>query len=261
MTRRRLTPAVRAPLVAALVLATSAPVLGAPRVYVRAAAAYEAAGDTTVEDLDCASTDPPALFGCVSGADGRALGARGDFGESAAFEIAGGVELGRRTRLELALAGRPDLDLDAEANFLGVEGEQPVRADAESLSALLLVTLDLGRRDWRLQPFVAAGAGLARNEIDEVTYAFPGLGPQAVTVVRGGEHDDFAWTAAAGASYRLAESAFLELAVRYTDLGEVRTDAGEATIVRSRGPVTLDVAGTRADLETTGVTLGLRYRL
>lgn len=261
MLRHRPSVPVRGSLVTALLLASSAPGLAAPPLYVRAAVGFEESGDVTVEDLNCASTAPPALFGCVVGSDGRPIGARGDFGDSAAFEIAGGVELGRRTRLELALASRPGLELDAEANFLGVEGEQPVRADAESLSALLVVALDLGRPHWRLQPFVAAGAGVARNEIDEVTYAFPGLGAEAVTVVRGGEHDDFAWSAAAGASYRLTESAFLELAIRHTDLGEIRTDAGEATVVRGSGTFTLDIAGTRAELDTTGVTLGLRYRL
>ena len=52
----------------------------------------------------------------------------------------------------------------------------------------------------------------------------------------------------------------MELALRRTDLGELRTGAGAATIVRPSRTFTLDIAGTRADLETTGVVLALRHR-
>lgn len=253
------------PLLVAVLLAlpgaVATPALAASGAYVRGALGYEESGSTTVADLDCTSTAPPALFGCVQGGDGRPIGARGDFGEGAAVDLALGLEVGRRTRIELALTSRPGLELEAEANFLGVAGEQPVHAGAESLAAMLVVALDLGRPGWRLQPFVAGGAGAARNEADDVTYAFPGIAPDAVTVVQGGDHSDFAWAAAAGASFRLTAAASLELAYRYADLGEVRTDAGEATIVRSRGTFRLEVAATRAELDTAGVTVGLRYRL
>ena len=94
-----------------------------------------------------------------------------------------------------------------------------------------------------------------------MTYSFPGISLSAVTNTRGGTHTGFAWSAAAGLAYRLSAAATLEVDLCTTDLGEVRTDAGEATIVRPRGAFALDVAGTRADLRTTGVTLGLRYRL
>lgn len=260
MIERRAIAPLRVVLLAGLLLGFNSAAVAAPGLYVRGALGYEESGGTTVRDLDCARTMPPALFGCSLGPDGRPIGARGDFGESEALELAVGVELGRRARVEIALASRPGLELDAEANFLGVGAEQPVRAEAESLAAFAIVAVDLGRQEWRLQPFVAAGAGAARNEVDEVSFSFPGISPDAVTVIQGGDHADFAWTAAAGLSYRLTESTSLELAARYTDLGEIRTDAGEATIVRPRGTFTLDIAGTHADLETLGVGLSLRYR-
>ena len=241
-------------------LAAPPPAHAASRVYLRGSVGWDESRDTTVSDLDCASTTPPALFGCGAGIDGKPLGARGDFGDTVAVELAAGFDLGSRTRVELALQSRPGLTLGANANFLGVSDDQPVSADADSLAAFVIGAVDLGRPDWRLQPFVAAGLGAARNEIDRVRYEFPSLGPEAATIVRGGSHTDFAWTAAAGLAYRLNDAATLELAVRYADLGEVRTDAGTATVVRSADTFELEIAGTRADLRTTGVTLGLRYR-
>ena len=236
------------------------PVAAVPPLYVRVGAGYDESGDTTVRDLDCSATEPPALFGCVDGPDGRSLGARGDFGETAAVELGVGWEITPRTRVELALVGRSGLALDAEANFLDVTEEQPVTADAESLAAFVVLAYDFGTATWRVRPFVAAGVGAARNEVDEVTYAFPGIAPGAVTVTQGGSHTDFAWTAAGGLAVPLGDSVVIDLAIRYSDLGEVRTDAGEATIVRPTRTFTLDIAGTRADLETLGAGISLRYR-
>lgn len=253
------------PLLATLVFlggtaATVGPAHAASRFYLRGSLGWDQSRDTTVSDLDCTSTVPAALFGCGAGIDGKPLGARGDFGDTVAVDLAAGFELGRRARLELALQSRPNLTLDANANFLGVSGNQPVSADASSLAAFVIGAVDLGRAGWRLQPFVAVGAGAARNETDPVRYDFPDLGFDAATIVRGGTHTDFAWTVAAGLAYRLNDAASLELAVRTTDLGEVRTDAGEARIIRAANTLDIDIAGTRADLRTTGVALGLRYR-
>lgn len=244
---------------ALLVLAGSA--AAAPPLYVRAGVGLASTGDTTIRDLDCAATEPPALFGCGPGVDGRPLAARGDFGDSPLWEAAAGAELGRRVRLELALVTHAELDLDAEANFLGVSGAQPARADGRSVAGLLVVAVDLAPPAWRLQPFAALGAGIARNRTGRVTYAFPSLGPEAVTVVQGGAHSDLAWTAAVGASYPLTDATRIELTARHADLGELRTDPAPATIVRSGGSFTLDVAGTRADVESLGFVLSLRHRI
>lgn len=233
---------------------------GAGDAYVRVGAAYEESDDATVLDVDCASTSPPALFGCVDDAEDRPLAARGDFGSGVAWEVAGGIEIGRRARFELSLADRSFLDLDAEANFTGVSGEQPVRSDGRSRAALLGFAVDLGDPAWRWRPFVAIGAGVAWNETGAITYGFPGIDPAAVTVVRGGRHSDFAWSASLGVSFRWTESTFVELAVRYADLGELRTDDGAATIVRPSRTFELDIAGTRADLSTSGVFVSVRHR-
>jgi opacity protein-like surface antigen len=243
----------------AVAVAAAGPASAAP-LYLRLGAGYEGSADTTVLDRDCVSTEPPALFGCVDGPDGRRLAARGDFGETEAFDLGVGWELSPRLRAELALVSRPGLGLDAEANFLDVTEAQPVSADAESLAGIVVLSYELGPPSWRARPFVAAGAGAARNEIGPITYAFPGIGREAVTITRGGSHTDFAWTASAGLAIPVGERLAVDLAIRYSDLGEVRTDDGEATIVRPNRTFSLDIAGTRADLETLGAGVSLRYR-
>jgi opacity protein-like surface antigen len=244
----------------ALLLALASPARAAP-LFVRAGAGWEGTGGTTVTDLDCARTSPPALFGCGSGNDGLTIGARGDFGAGERWELGVGAELRAGWRLELLASRRPALDLTAEANFRGVSSPQPSRSRGRSSSAWLVVSRDVLAPARRLVPYVTAGAGIARNESEAVVYSFPTLAPGAVTIVRGGEHDDLAWMVGAGASLRLGANLHLDLDLRYTDLGEMRTDQGSATIVRSRGTVVLDVAGTRADLTTAGAGVSLRYRL
>lgn len=228
--------------------------------FVRVAAAYEQSDDATLLDVDCASTSPPALFGCVADEDGRPLAARGDFGYGAAWEVSGGVEVGRRSRLDLSLIERSNLDLDSEANFLGVSANQPVDSSGRSRAAMLGIAFDLGRPAWRIQPFVGVAAGVAWNETGDVNFRFPSISPEAATVIHGGRHSDFAWSATLGVAFRWTDATVVELALRTTDLGELRTDPGTATIVRPSGTFQLDIAGTHADLSTTGLVVAVRHR-
>ena len=111
-----------------------------------------------------------------------------------------------------------------------------------------------------MRPFVTAGAGVARNEIDAITFAFPGIAPDAVTVIRGGRKTQLAWLAGAGLTIALSNRLDVDLGIRYSDLGAIVTEAGAATIVRPRGTTVLDIAGIEGDLETLGVNVALRYR-
>lgn len=245
-----------------------APILNAeslsvtPRaLYVRVALGIERTSDTTLGDRDCSSTRPPALFGCVEGNDGRPLAARGDFGDAPVVEAAIGFEReGRGPRVELALSHRA-FELDASANFPGVAGEQPVHGDAESTAAMVVLSLPIPPAASRVQPFLTAGTGIARNAIGNIRYEFPGIAPNAATIIRGGANYTFAWTAGAGATLRPSDRHSVDLTIRYTNLGELRTDAGAATIVRPTRELTLDIAGTRARLQSLGATLSLRWRL
>jgi len=213
----------------------------------------------TVLDRDCSSTNPPALFGCVDGNDGERLAARGDFGTTGVFELGAAYDVSANTRFELMLARRNGLELDADANFPNVTGEQPVSASAKSTAAFIAGTWLLGASP-DVRPFVTAGVGVARNEIDAITFAFPGIAPDAVTILHGGSHTGIAYLVGAGLTVPMTKRIDVDLAVRYADLGQIATDAGPATIVRPRGTTVITIDGTEADLETIGVLVSMRYR-
>jgi len=224
--------------------------------FVRVAVGVEQSGDATLVDRDCTNTNPPALFGCGAGVDGRSLAARGDFGTVHPLEIAAGAAFGR-ARVELAFAHR-DLDFGAVANFTGVRGAQPVDADGKSRALMLNGYWTLCDHD-DVQPFVFAGAGVARNELDRVHYAFPSIDANAATITRGGRHTGIAWNAGAGVALRLSERMFVDVALRYTRLGDIETEAGEATIIRPTRTLILNIDGTRGDVDAVGVVFGIRF--
>lgn len=230
--------------------------------YVRAGIGFDASRSATFSDRDCASTRPPALFGCVSDAAGRPLGARGDFGTSPSLDIGIGYRPLRAVRVELALGWRPQFSFTGEANFLGTPGRQPVSADVEAITGMVVGYLDLVEigvpRLGPFEPFVGAGAGVSRHRTSSVVYSFPGLGPGASTVVRGGETASFSYMLTAGAAWPVSERLTLDFAYRYLDLGTVRTASGPAVITRGASTTTIDVAGTEAALRTHGVSLSAR---
>lgn len=226
---------------------------------VRAGLGADSTRATTVTDRDCSATNPPALFGCVNGGDGERLAARGDFGRTNVLELGAGYDLSTNARIELLLQHRNDLELDAAANFPNVTGEQPVSADTQSNAAFLTGTWLFGTSP-DVRPFLTAGLGASRNEIDAVTFAFPGIAPDAVTVIRGGTNTNLAYLLGAGLTITLTNHLDADLGIRYTNLGAMTTDPGPATIVRPRGTTVIDIAGVESDLTALGVNVSLRYR-
>ncbi|OYX35089.1 MAG: hypothetical protein B7Y99_04340 [Caulobacterales bacterium 32-69-10] len=238
--------------------ALALPLAAHAETYVRAGAAYEHSSETGFRDLDCSASAPPALFGCAAGADGGLLSAQGGFGSTAAVELGLGRRITPHLRLEGLVTYRPDLDFGGRANFVRTPGEQRVSADMNSLSAMAVIYADLGVYG-RLRPFLGLGAGAARNKVSDVRFAFPGLGATASTVIPGGGETNFAWMAAAGVSLPVSSRLTLDVAYRYVDLGDVRTEAGPAVITRTSGVRAIDIAPTYADLVTQGVSASVRW--
>ncbi len=227
--------------------------------YVRAGAAAESSRDVTLRDVDCSSTKPPALFGCGSGNDGRRLGARGEVHRGLTFELAAGREVGH-ARVELAFVSRSGFELDAQSNFTGVTGAQPVSARLRSKALVASAAFDLAPDTWSVRPFITAGAGAARNDLSAVKYSFPGIAANAVTITRGGRANAFTWTSGAGVAIRLPHNVTLDLAARVTDLGGVRAERGEALIERPTRLLHLEIGATEFRWRTRGVSVSLRRR-
>lgn len=225
--------------------------------YLRAGLGFDWSRDADFRDRNCAAVQPPALFGCGRGQDGRPLGARGDFGESLSYELAVGLRALDFLRLEAGVSYRPEARYTGEANFLGVQGPQPVAAKLDSLTGLLVGYIDLPGLGMAT-PFLGGGIGATRHDISPVTYRFPGLGAEASTVIQGGTTTSFSYMLAGGAALPLSERLTLDVGYRYLDLGKVKTEPGPATITRRTFSRSLDIAGTEKDFRSHGLSATVR---
>ena len=220
--------------------------------------------ETRFTDQECDSTDPAALYGCGGGNDKLPRGSKGDFGRTSGFELGIGHFAATSLRLEAFVSYRPNVSFAGRANFLQIStsDRQDVSADLSALSGMLVGYVDLPGlglpRLGSLRPFVGAGGGLSRLEIDETRMEFP----RTMTIVPGGRRVNLAWMLAAGIAVPLGERAMVEVAWRYTDHGVIETGRGKGRIVwrdGSRAPLELDLAETRARLEGHGLVISLRY--
>ena len=228
--------------------------------YLRGGVGFDWSGDTSFTDTDCTSTVPAALYGCGS-RDGVPRSSRGDFGKTATLELGLGYAPGGAMRYELLVEHRPGYSFEGQANFLPPDRMQAVTADVSSLSGMLAAFADfsaLGTRGRAVTPYVGAGVGAVRNRIGGTTMTFPAT----TTSVPAGSRVNSAWMVTAGFTLPLNERMGLDVAWRYTDLGEVRTGHGEGGVEwrdGSREPVPLDLGPTRARIRSHGLRVSLRY--
>ena len=211
------------------------------------------------KDTNCASKQPPALFGCGAGNDGRRLGATGGFDPALVVEGALGYRFNRWMRAEALLSWQPDLDFKGQSNFRGAAGSnQPVNGAVSSVAGFGVAYVDLPRVGG-LRPFLGAGLGVARNQSESLNFRFPGIGATAATTIPGGSSTDLAYLLTAGVSLPLSARLDLDLAYRFSDLGNVKTSSGQATVVRPARTFTIPIEGTSADLKAHGLLVSLRY--
>ena len=132
--------------------------------------------------------------------------------------------------MEVLVEYRPRLAFEGRANFLEPGRRQSVAAELSSLSGMLAGYVDLPglglQKISPFGPFVGAGVGAVRTRIGEMLMTFP----RTATVVPGAGWTGLAWMLTAGVAVALGERATLDLASRYTDLGEVRTGRGAGRV-------------------------------
>jgi opacity protein-like surface antigen len=237
---------------------------GAAGWYLRGTLGFEWSLSADYSDADSTATNPPALFGTGPGRDGRPIGAYGDFGQFLLVEAAVGKQILPWLRSEITFTYRPDMQYSGQANFRGVPGEQPVSASADSLSGMANLFLDIagltGVNLGRFHTYMGGGAGVAHNRLSEMTYGFPGNpGAHKITITPTGKKTDIAFMAAIGMGIALSDRTLIDISYRYTDLGQVHTDAGKAYL--NNIPAGIDIAETWAPLRTHGVFAGIRYLL
>ena len=230
-------------------------------IYLRAGLALDRSSDTRFRDVDRSCPPPPALYGCT---DGVPHGTLGNLGTMGGLVLGVGYGATPAIRLEALIRYRPRLAFEGRADFLEPGRRQDVSADLTSVTGLFAAYLDLNElgmpRIGSLRPFIGAGAGLSRIDIEETRMEFP----RTTTVVPGGRSVDVAWMVTAGFAVPLGDKLALDLAWRYTDDGTAETGRGKGRIVwrdGSREPLALDLAGTRGDLRGHGLLVSLRYAL
>ena len=234
--------------------------------YLRGAVGYEKSLAADFSDINCASTNPPSLFGCANGNNGQAIGAYGDFGHFPLVEAAVGRQLLPWLRADLSVAYRFNMDYDGNANFIppSVGYRQPVSAKVDSLSGMVNLFVDIngllaGKKLWRFQPYVGGGAGFSYNRMGQMTFLFPdNTGAHKVSITPSGDRKDFAFMLAVGTGVILTEQLSLDIAYRYFDLGRVETSPGN--MYMNHRPAGIAINGIESHLRTHGLTLGLRYQ-
>lgn len=251
-----------AAIVAVLSAAMSTGALAAEGCYLRVGLGFDLPTETEFRDkVNCASTEPAALYGCGLGGDGASYRTLGDFSTATGFEVAIGGPVAHAVRMEAIVEYRPRLAFSGLANYLPPEQRQDVSVDASALSGMVAAYTDLPAlglpRLGPFDPFVGAGIGVARNRTGETQMMFQ----KTTTHVPGGHRTGFAWMVTAGVSTALGESTTLELAWRYSDLGTVETATGGGRVVWNDGSneIPLNQGATEAHLRSHGLRLSLRY--
>ncbi len=226
--------------------------------YLRLGGGLDWSDPSRLRDRDCASTAPPALFGCGIGDNGRSLQALGSFSQTPVLDGAVGYRFTPWLRAEALLSWRPHLQFDGRSNFLGAGPGQSVSGSGSSLAGFAVAYVDLPRVAG-VRPFLGAGIGAARNRLEGLDFRFPAIAADATTRTTGGSSSGLATLLTAGIAVPLSERLSLDLAYRFTDLGTVSGRSGKATVVRPRGTRSLTIAGTETELQTQGLQMSLRY--
>lgn len=232
--------------------------------------AIDDSGSTRFKEINCQAPGPPALlYGCGKGHDGNQLSSAGRFGTFGALEFSVGYRPSSRTRREISALFHPSFRFRGNANYTtqtNFTTNQPVEAKTSSLAIMLSqylefpidpsgpVTSSIGE----MRPFIGFGVGLSRIKLQRTTMNLP----NNYTFVPGAARYNLAWMLMAGISSQISERVTLDLTVRYTKLGEVRSGKGDILIDfknPSLSDVSVAVHPTRATLSTTGIQMSLRH--
>ena len=215
---------------AAATLMASGPV-AAEDFYLRTGIGLDRSAETRFTDTDCASLSPAALYGCGPGPDGAPRSSLGDFGTRTGLGLGIGYAAAFSTRFEVLMEYHPRFAFEGHANFLESTRQQSVSAALSSLSGLLTAYVDLPRlglpRLGPFSPFIGSGVGVARLELDDTRMTFP----KTTTLVPGARRVNLAWILMTGVATSLSEAVTLDLAWRYTDLGDVETGRAKGQVV------------------------------
>ena len=229
--------------------------------YLRGGIGFDLPDRTAFTDVDCLSTTPAALYGCGTGPDGARRGSAGRFGTVPVVEFGLGHAAGAG-RFEVMVEYRPHFAFKGQANFLAPGRRQETSVSLSSISGMVAGFVEFPDTGFpeggSFVPFAGVGFGIAKTRIGNTTIMFP----TTTTTAPGGSRTGLAWMATIGVARELNERMTLDLAWRYSDLGEVRTERGPGSVVwrdGSRDPRSLDLAPMKARFKSHGIRMSVRY--
>ena len=133
----------------------------------------------------------------------------GDLGNGGIGSIGLGYRFTPRFRTDVTLGYRGGYQLG---------GGNVNDTDVSALTGMFNGYVDLGT--WgRFTPYLGAGLGFSRNEIDDIRGTIGG----ASFRIPGDDRVSFAWQAGFGTGIQLTDNAVLDLGYRYQDMGLVRS--------------------------------------
>ena len=231
--------------------------------YFRGGVSSEPAQDAIFVDVDCNSSSPAALYGCGKDSTGAPRRSQGQFKGMETVEFGVGYQTQAAARFELLLAYRPSFRFEGRSNFLAPDRKETASAELSSFSGMLAAFVDLRKSGspstGKVTPFIGAGIGVAKTEIGQTTLSFP----VTKTIVPGASTSNDTVMLTAGFGVELNEMTTLDVAWRYSDLGEIRTGAGAGSVVWHDGrrePLPLNLAPTRSTLAGHGINISLRRK-
>jgi opacity protein-like surface antigen len=143
-----------------------------------------------------------------------------EIGTSAVFSGAFGFRFSKNIRTELELVYHPDFAVDEEFRTSGIEVE--TKAEISSLGVFANVYYDIPLGS--VTPFVGAGIGFSRNELDDIrNTAMTGPFAGQSVISNGDTETSFAWQLIVGCSIPIRDSLALDLSYHYIDLGDLKT--------------------------------------
>ena len=232
--------------------------------YVRGGIARESFEDTVFMDTYCPSGTPAALYGCGTGSDNLPYSSKGSFDPFQSFEIGLGMSTLSNIRVEFLVAYQSSAVFNGNTNFLASELQQSVTAELSTASTSFVVYRDFPKLNVtgtrKTVPYIGAGFGIANHRIETTTMTFP----VTMTTVPGASETSLTWSVSFGASTDLSQRVKLDYGVRFVDRSRLRTGLGEGVVSwtnGARGPLSLNLARTEAELRGYSLRISLRYAL
>jgi len=225
--------------------------------------------------------------------DGEDSGLAALYGDEGVFD-AGAFDTGRQFHLATGIRFRPGIraqlevrpprafDWHGNTNYRNAGTYQPSEATVDAWQLVLVGLYDF--RGWTLssgraaKPYLGAGAGVSGYRVNGYVQRFPDPddptgylrrgpgGETPFTALPDGTGRTVTWTLTAGLAVPVRENVHLDLSYRYTDMGEIETDAADVTIVRyradgARREILVPINATAVDRRTHAVAMSLRFDL